>query len=52
MGGGGAIYYVSRRIQVVLGRPGHPISEDRAWRLWKLAGLQVPCKRPPRRPRR
>lgn len=38
-----------RRIQVFLERRGHPMSADRAYRLWRLAGLQVPRKRPRRR---
>ena len=38
-----------RRIGVYLERAGHPMSWDRTHRLWKLAGLQVPRKRPRRR---
>jgi putative transposase len=38
-----------RRIQIFLAREGHPMSCDRTYRLWKLAGLQVPRKRPRRR---
>jgi putative transposase len=38
-----------RRIHVFLDREGHRMSPDRAYRLWKLAGLQVPRKRPRRR---
>jgi len=38
-----------RRIHIFLGRRGHPMSPDRAHRLWQLAGLQVPRKRPRRR---
>lgn len=38
-----------RRIQIFLDRQGHRMSADRAWRLWRLAGLQVPRKRPRRR---
>ncbi|BEH45556.1 hypothetical protein TKS_20640 [Burkholderia pseudomallei] len=38
--------YGYRRIQIFLERQGHPMSADRAWRLWRLAGLQVPRKRP------
>lgn len=34
-----------RRIQVFLERQGHQMSSDRAWRLWRQAGLQVPKKR-------
>ena len=41
--------YGYRRIQVFLGRHGHVMSADRAHRLWRLAGLQVPRKRPRRR---
>jgi putative transposase len=41
--------YGYRRIQIFLGRQGHEMSADRAWRLWRLAGLQVPRKRPRRR---
>lgn len=38
-----------RRIQVFLDRLGYPMSADRAHRLWRSAGLQVPRKPPPRR---
>lgn len=38
-----------RRIQVFLARRGHVMSPDRAHRLWRLHGLQVPKKRPRRR---
>lgn len=41
--------YGYRRIQVFLGRRGHLMSPDRAHRLWRLAGLQVPRKRPRKR---
>ena len=41
--------YGYRRIQVFLEREGHIMSADRAYRLWTLAGLQVPRKRPRRR---
>jgi putative transposase len=41
--------YGYRRIQVFLGRRGHAMSADRAHRLWRLHGLQVPRKRPRRR---
>ena len=41
--------YGYRRVQVFLGRQGHVMSFDRAWRLWHKAGLQVPRKRPRRR---
>ena len=38
-----------RRIHVFLARQGHIMSPDRAHRLWRQAGLQVPRKRPRRR---
>jgi putative transposase len=38
-----------RRIGVYLERCGHIMSWDRTHRLWKLAGLQVPRKRPRKR---
>jgi putative transposase len=38
-----------RRIQVFLGREGQVMGKDRAHRLWRQAGLQVPRKRPRRR---
>jgi putative transposase len=41
--------YGYRRIQVFLARYGHVMSTDRAYRLWRLHGLQVPKKRPRRR---
>lgn len=41
--------YGYRRIQVFPGRQGFPMSADRACRLWRQAGLQVPRKRPRRR---
>ena len=41
--------YGYRRIQVFLGRRGHEMSADRAHRLWRQHGLQVPRKRPRRR---
>jgi len=41
--------YGYRRIQVFLARRGHRMSPDRAHRLWRLHGLQVPRKRPRRR---
>ena len=41
--------YGYRRIQVFLERRGHRMSPDRAHRLWRLHGLQVPKKRPRRR---
>lgn len=41
--------YGYRRIRIFLGREGHPMSQERCHRLWRLAGLQVPGKRPRRR---
>lgn len=41
--------YGYRRIQVFLEREGYMMSADRAYRLWRKAGLQVPRKRPRRR---
>ncbi len=41
--------YGYRRIHIFLARSGHQMSPDRAYRLWQLAGLQVPRKRPRRR---
>jgi len=38
-----------RRIQVFLARRGLTMSADRAYRIWKKAGLQVPRRRPRRR---
>ena len=38
-----------RRIQVFLERLGYPMSPDRAHRIWRRAGLQVPKRRPRRR---
>ena len=38
-----------RRIHVFLARRGHRMSPDRAHRLWRTAGLQVPRRRPRRR---
>ena len=37
--------YGYRRIQIFLARNGHPMSPGRAYRLWRLARLQVPRKR-------
>ena len=39
--------YGYRKIRVFLARRGHPMSGQRAYRLWRQAGLQVP--RPRRR---
>ena len=41
--------YGYRRIQVFLARRGLEMSADRAYRIWKKAGLQVPRRRPRRR---
>ena len=41
--------YGYRRIRVLLGREGHPMSPQRAHRLWRKARLSVPQKRPRRR---
>ena len=41
--------YGYRRIAVFLGRDGHAMSFERAYRLWRKAGLQVPRKRPRKR---
>jgi putative transposase len=41
--------YGYRRIQVFLERRGQSMSADRAHRIWRQAGLQVPRKRPRRR---
>jgi len=41
--------YGYRRIQVFLARRGFTMSADRAYRIWKKAGLQVPHRRPRRR---
>ncbi len=38
-----------RRIQVFLARRGLTMSADRAYRIWRKAGLQVPRRRPRRR---
>ena len=41
--------YGYRRIRVFLRREGHSMSGHRAHRLWRLAGLQLPRRRPRRR---
>lgn len=41
--------YGYRRIRIFLQREGHVMSTDRAHRLWRQAGLQVPRRRPRRR---
>ena len=37
--------YGYRRIRIFLRRHGHAMSTDRAYRLWRIAGLQLPRKR-------
>ena len=41
--------YGYRRIRIFLGRDGHRMSPGRAYRLWRIAGLQLPRKRPRKR---
>jgi putative transposase len=41
--------YGYRRIRIFLAREGHAMSADRAHRLWRHAGLQLPRRRPRRR---
>jgi putative transposase len=41
--------YGYRRVRIFLKREGHTMSADRAHRLWRQAGLQVPRRRPRRR---
>jgi putative transposase len=41
--------YGYRRIRIFLRREGHTMSRHRAYRLWQLAGLQLPRRRPRRR---
>ena len=41
--------YGYRRIRIFMRPRGHAMSVDRAHRLWRLAGLQLPRKRPRRR---
>lgn len=41
--------YGYRFVRIFLQRQGLPMSADRAYRLWRKAGLQVPRKRPRRR---
>ncbi len=41
--------YGYRRIRIFLGRDGYRMSVGRAYRLWQVAGLQVPRKRPRKR---
>ena len=41
--------YGYRRVRIFLHREGHPMSCQRAHRLWRAAGLQLPRRRPRRR---
>lgn len=41
--------YGYRRIRIFLRRQGHAMSRERCHRLWRVAGLQVPRKRPRQR---
>ena len=41
--------YGYRRVRIFLGREGHPMSTDRAHRLWRAERLQLPRRRPRRR---
>ena len=41
--------YGYRRVRIFLGREGHSMGPDRAYRLWCQSGLQVPRRRPRRR---
>ena len=41
--------YGYRRIRIFLRREGHQMNRHRAHRLWRLAGLQLPRRRPRRR---
>ena len=41
--------YGYRRVHIFLRREGHAMSPERAYRLWRLAGLQLPRRRPRRR---
>jgi putative transposase len=41
--------YGYRRVRIFLGRDGHVMGPERAYRLWRQAGLQVPRRRPRRR---
>jgi len=42
--------YGYRRIRIFLGRDGHHMSTDRAYRLWRRAGLQIPRRKSRKRP--
>ena len=41
--------YGYRRIRIFLGREGYEMSWERAHRLWRVAGLQLPKRRPRKR---
>jgi putative transposase len=41
--------YGYRRVRIFLRREGHGMSPERAYRLWRAAGLQLPRRRPRRR---
>jgi len=41
--------YGYRRIRIFLGRDGYRMSPGRAYRLWRVAGLRLPRKRPKKR---
>ena len=41
--------YGYRRVRIFLGRDGYRMSVGRAYRLWRVAGLQLPRKRPRKR---
>jgi putative transposase len=41
--------YGYRRIRIFLGRDGHRMGVGRAYRLWRVAGLQLPRRRPRKR---
>jgi putative transposase len=41
--------YGYRKVRIFLRRQGHAMSADRAYRLWRQEGLQVPRRRPRRR---
>jgi len=41
--------YGYRRVRIFLRREGHAMGPERAYRLWRIAGLQLPRRRPRRR---
>jgi len=41
--------YGYRRVRIFLGREGHVMGPQRTYRLWRVAGLQLPRRRPRRR---